>query len=535
MTPEEDAVFSTPLPNGAGHTVPRLWTRPLRPLTPDTSLGFEVIDYAREVLGVTLRPWQRWLLIHGLELLEDGSFRFRQVLVLVARQNGKTLLASVLASWWLFVDAVRHPDVVPPFKFKIVGTAQNLDIAREPWAQVKLWCNPEPADEESREQAVPALQEACAKVRDTNGDQVIKAKSLAHYEIRAAANARGKPAARVLMDELREQANDKAWDAVSQTTKSFWSGQLWAFSNAGTPDSVVLVRQREASIKLAKSLDDALAPGGMGAGRWHEEKDTGLGIFEWSAPDDCSLDDVSGVLAANPSCGWGGMTARSLMADMETHTEAAYRTETLCQWVEADVEPYLDPAAWGRCEDVGSTIPEGSRVVLAVDVSADRKTAWVAACGLDADGVPHVECIARRDGVTWVRRYLRKVREARPECREVALQTKGCASADLADDLSEDGWQLHAVEGRLLGMAAGRFRDRVASGALRHPAQPAIDRQARYAVCRRLGENDVWSRTQSAVQVSGVVAMSEALLALECCEPTAETTVTGSEHPLTII
>lgn len=97
-----------------GYMVPRIWTRPLRPLTPETSLGYEVIEFARQYLGVAFRPWQKWLLIHALELNDDGSYRFKKVIVLVARQNGKTLLASVLATWWLLVDSARHPDMVPP-------------------------------------------------------------------------------------------------------------------------------------------------------------------------------------------------------------------------------------------------------------------------------------------------------------------------------------------------------------------------------------------------------------------------------------
>ena len=39
-----------------GRTEPRLWTKPLRELTPETSLGFQVIAFAAEVLGVTLYP-----------------------------------------------------------------------------------------------------------------------------------------------------------------------------------------------------------------------------------------------------------------------------------------------------------------------------------------------------------------------------------------------------------------------------------------------------------------------------------------------
>ena len=42
-----------------------------------------------------LHPWQRWLLIHALELNPDRTFRFRTVIVEVARQNGKTTILLV--------------------------------------------------------------------------------------------------------------------------------------------------------------------------------------------------------------------------------------------------------------------------------------------------------------------------------------------------------------------------------------------------------------------------------------------------------
>ena len=518
---------------GFGYMEPRIWTRPLRPLTRETSLGYEVIDFAREILGVEPRPWQRWLLVHALELNPDGSYRFRKVIALVARQNGKTMLMSVLATWWLAVDSTRHPDRVPPLSFKIVGTAQNLDIAREPWGRVRLWCNPEPSAEEADE-AVPALQQATAKVSDTNGKEFIRAANLAHYEIRAAKNARGKPAARVLMDELREQENFTAWNATSQTTKSFWSGQLWGISNAGTAKSVVLRKQRDAGLALIASWEELVVSEGMDPLAWAEGHDTGTALFEWSAPDGCALDDEAGLLQANPSCGWGGMTLRSLRADIDGMDEAGFRTEVLCQWVTSDVEPYIDPDAWDELADPSSAIPADGRVVLSVDVSADRSTSYVAAAGMNADGVAHVEVIARRDGVLWVPGYLDRVRAAWPGVREVAVQSKGCPASELADALSERGWAVHPIEGRSLGAVAGRLLDRVTDGALRHPAQPVASQQVRLAVTRRLGEVEVWIRRDSAAQISGLVAMSQALWALECCDAPAPGP-TPSARPLTII
>ena len=77
-----------------GSTQPRIFTPPLRELTPDTSLGFAAIEFATEVCNIELFPWQRWLLVHALELAPgvtvsnmhtrgrlDPLFRFRRVII----------------------------------------------------------------------------------------------------------------------------------------------------------------------------------------------------------------------------------------------------------------------------------------------------------------------------------------------------------------------------------------------------------------------------------------------------------------------
>ena len=75
---------------------------------------------------------------------------------------------------------------------------------------------------------------------------------------------------------------------------------------------------------------------------WRDSHDDSLGFFEWSAPDGCALDDRDAIRQANPSLGYGAMTYRTVVADINGMTEAAYRTEVLCQWVTADITPYLD-------------------------------------------------------------------------------------------------------------------------------------------------------------------------------------------------
>src|SRR5687768_9793567 len=111
-----------------GLTVPRLWTPPLRELTPETSLGFDIIDFAREDLDAPLDPWQEWTVIHGFELLPDGRTRYKKLLILVARQNGKTHLCCVLTLYWMFVQRVPN----------ILGTSTKLEYAKDAWKKAKV-------------------------------------------------------------------------------------------------------------------------------------------------------------------------------------------------------------------------------------------------------------------------------------------------------------------------------------------------------------------------------------------------------------
>ena len=504
-----------------GKTEPRIGTAPLRPLTEGTSYGFEVIRFAQDFLGVELYPWQRVALIRGLELKPDGTYRFRRVILNVARQCGKTMLASVLAAWWLFIDSARHPDRVPPVDFKIVGTAQNLDIAREPWSSVKLWCDPEPDTDAARAAAIPVLQLETAKVSDTNGKEYILAESLAHYEIRAAKNARGKPAARVIMDELREQQSWVAWNAVSQTTKAFWSGQLWGISNAGSAQSVVLAAQRDAALELVADWDRYVEAGVMSAEDYaNGVRDTSIGLFEWSAPDGCALDDVDAILQANPSIGYGPNTVADCVSDSKSMPEADYRTEVLCQWVTVQVESYIDVKEWRRQEvsPVNVIVPSNARTVWGVDVSFDRRWVWIAAAVELEDGQRLVQVRNRVKSMFEAVALLEDLAEQSGH-REVALQSKGCPAMELIGPLREKGLTVHEIDGSHIGLATGRFRDRVRQAGLVHPPQPLVDLGVEGGQTKVIAENEAWDRKRSLVDISGVVAETVALYGLEVFEP----------------
>lgn len=509
-----------------GSETPRIFTPPLRELTEETTLGFEVIEFARIFLGIVLWPWQKWLLIHALELNEDGSYRFRRVLVLVARQNGKSQLAAVLAAWWLFVDSDRHPDRVPPIKFKITGTAQNLDIASQPWRSVKAWCDPKPPGGSDDPDVVASLQSATLAVRDANGKEEIVGVNKAHYQVRAAPAVRGKPNARVLMDELREQKTWEAWNAVSPTIKNVWSAQLWMLSNAGDIHAVVLAKQREGALKARAHWAQYVEGGLMDAEEYANQFDVSLGIFEWSAPEGCAKDDPSGILQANPSIGHGAMTVKSCISDIDGMTDAGYRTEILCQWVTSRVEVHLDQKKWAECAEPprmaptgelverGAVLPADSPLVIGVDVSEDRLMSYVSVAGFLDDGRVFGEVVAMRAGMMWVEEVVLAVAKQQGS-QFVALQSKGSPSSEFVDIFKRAGLTVIEIAGSALGSSAGRIQDRVRDQSFVHRAQPILDMAVSGAATRQLNEVRVWDRKGSPIDIAPIVSISNAVYGLE--------------------
>ena len=300
-----------------GDEIPRVFTPPLRRLTPKTSAGFACIDFAENVLGLTLYPWQKFFLVHALELLRDGSFRFRTVVLLVARQNGKSTLAQVLALFFMYVRAARL----------VIGTAQNLDIAEEVWAgAVEI---AEDCDE---------LAAEIKKVNQTNGKKSLDLMTGERYKVQTASRrgGRGLSGDLILLDELREHQSWDAWGAITKTTMARALALILALSNAGDASSIVLRYLRKMA-HAALGDPDGINADGLGllevveavpediAEDAPDAEDDSLGIFEWSAPPGCSLDDRAGWAAANPSLGYA-ITERAIAAARKTDPEWVFRT-----------------------------------------------------------------------------------------------------------------------------------------------------------------------------------------------------------------
>lgn len=356
-----------------GSTLPRVYTQPLssrrevegKPggrgcpcrcgLSPETSRGFEVIDWARKVLGVRLHPWQRWLLIHALELDEAGEYRFRIVLVLVARQNGKTLVKAILSLWRMFEGDAPY----------LVGTAQDLSQAREVMNEVLVPMILDRPD--LRDRFDPDAEDSEQRVgiwHKTLNDEYFRLDSRwrggravgphgPRYLIKALNRKAGRGLSgvrEVNIDELREQRDFEGWGAVSKVVMAAPDGpQIWCMSNAGDKHSLLLNHLR------------GVALGGTDPQMFHAE---------WSAEMGCELDDPRAWAQANPSLGYpNGLTEAAIRSALHSDPPNVFRTEVLCQFVDV-MNAALDTGAWAAGADPAGAMPE-IRPALCVEAGVD--------------------------------------------------------------------------------------------------------------------------------------------------------------------
>ena len=385
-----------------GVTEPRYGTPPRRELTEQTSRGFACIRFA-ERLGVRLYPWQKLALIRALELNPDGSYRFRVVLILVARQNGKTTLCKVLTLWRMVEDAAKL----------VVGTSTNMEYAREAWAatvdlaeswefqraRTIAYCRfadlseqglPD-EDQDVVKAFLPRWERMVGSVKrgalDTSLTLMPKKRGEkgARYKIASAGMTGGRSLSidLGLADELREHrakgeasSGWEAWAALDGATTARANSQIWGLSNAGDDGSVVLNTLRSAAIQF---IEDG-------------EGDDTLCLLEWSGVDDCDVWDRAQWAQANPALGYGGITEATL-ASKANLPATVFRPEHLCQGVPALLAA-IQPNQWEACYDRAATLDRlRNRVALCWDVSPEFDHVVLVAAAVDDAGFSRLDVL----------------------------------------------------------------------------------------------------------------------------------------------
>lgn len=440
--------------------------------------GHEVAAIAK-ALGTPLMPWQRYVADVALELDEDGLPAYRQVVVTVGRQCGKTLLVLAYelqrALMWATPQVIAY------------GAADGLA------ARKKLLDDHVPI----------LLGSELAKTKRTiyraNGREAIYFKNGSRIEIVGSSEsaAHGKTINLAIADEIWSDPDHRREQALFPTMNTVADAQYLLVSTAGTEASVYLRSKVEAGRQAVL-----------------EGRTSGTAYFEWSAPDDAPYDDPATWRACLPALGHT-ISERVIADALEVMDEDEFRRAYLNQWT-GSVERVIPALAWEAvCADVS---PQG-RLAFGVDINPERT--WSSIAVMDANGVG--ELGAYGAGTSWV--ASRVIDLAKKHRAPVAIDTAGPAGT-LVPELENAGVAVVKLSGKELAHACASLYDAIADAKVMvrnaPPLFEALDQAVAVATKRPLGDAWAFSRKSTQHDISPLMALTLAHWALTIAPPPSD-------------
>lgn len=459
-------------------------------LVPDGEVSFELGDAAVELsatTGLVLDPWQADGLRASLALRPDRTWAAGEVGVCGPRQNGKNGIteARQLAALFLFAEfgVVRSLDPLA------VHTAHLNDTAAEAFRRLEMLID---ASDELRCQV--------RRISRANGKEAIEVKSgeRIRYRARTKGGGRGYGGDDLYLDEAMFLP-EFGYGALRPILSARPNPQVWYTGSAVDQeihdDGIVFARVRERAV---------------------ERSDPRLAYIEWSLPyerpDDVpeeALTDPEAWAQANPAFGTR-ILAESVEAEQRSMAARSFTVERLNvgDWPDTDTSQHvIDMLLWAGLADFDSE-PDGP-VCFAFDVAPDRSRASVAVAGKRSDGLGHIEVVERAPGTGWVAKRLAEL-VGKHECLAPRCDGRGPA-ASLLPDLERLEIKVETVDASEMAQACGRFFDMAEQRDLRHLGTTELTNALKGAAQRPLGDAWAWSRKNSAVDISPLVAATLAL------------------------
>lgn len=449
--------------------------------------GPEVAEL-NEIAGYGPDPEQRMLLDATFAVDKRGLSVAFEVAAICSRQNLKTGWFKQTGLGWLFVT--EEP--------LVVWSAHEFRTVQE--------------DFQDLEQLVTGsdiLRKRVKRIHRTNGDEAIELITGARmvFRTRTKGGGRGLSGRKVGLDEgfaLKPEHMGALLPLVSAQPDP----QVLYGSSAGLPESKVLRGVRD---------------------RGRAGDDPRLAYFEWCAPppaeacrdggacshtldaEGCGCDDPELWQRANPAMG-RRISRENIAAERRAMPPAEFGRERMGWWDDPveNASP-ITPQAWAKRADPTSQ-PEDP-VAFALDVTPDRSRASIAASGRRKDERHHGEIVEHRSGTGWVVDRLVDLATKWRPC-SVALAASSPAESfvpalrerGFSTDPGPGEWQLHVVNTREHAQACGALTDDVTNDQWRHPDQAPVNAAVEGAVIRSLADAWAWSRKDSGVDISPLVA-----------------------------
>lgn len=421
-------------------------------------------------------PWQEHVLVGAQGEREDGKHAAFEVGVVVPRQNGKDGIIEIRTLGGLLILEERL----------ITVSAHQFDTSLETFRRLLHYF--ENYDE---------LTRRVKRVSKSHGEEGIELLSgqRVRFRTRTAGGGRGFTGDCLFMNEamiLRETS----MGALFPTMSARPNPQLYYL---GSPvDKAV----HEHGIVLARVRERAL----RGEPR--------LAYFEYASADSLETvdaDDREGWYAANPALGVR-ITEEFVEAEQRAMDPKTFAVERLGvgDWPDTvqDETNRITEEAWKAC--LAPDAKPASLACVAFDVRPDRSSATIsAAAPAEGDGLRFIQTLRHGAGTGWVAKALAEIVQRHAPGR--VLYDEKSPAAALVSQVERAGVQLTPVQGPEYAAACQVFFDSVNQATLRHGGESELTAAARGAARRPLGDAWAWSRKNSAVDISPLVAATLAL------------------------
>lgn len=430
---------------------------------------------------IKLDEWQKWLLRSVLERYpkdhpdpeKAGRLRYRQVVISMGRQNGKSTLTQALSLYGLLM---HEPGP------SVIGVASSVDQARIVYNRTLYTVNNN-----------PWLKKRFSKATEHRGLHLNN--GAGSYMIKAAKETalQGIPVTLGIVDELHI-LNKGLYSSLTLGTSTKSDGIIIGITTAGDENS--------------ETLKDLYATGEKAV-----DGDPDLerfGFFCWEAPEGCAIDDKDAIYAANPAVECGRIPIERVISDLRSIPELEARRYRLNQFIEASKVP-----GWLPMELFDEAIGKGIvtrqiPLVLAVDRTASWGNVCISAATKLEDGTYQTELVASYVNPTEQQIF--------DDLKDLYLKhgPQGIALDDrqmpnIGKKLKLSGIPTYQLWTKEMTAAAAFSYWLFANGMVKHNNDPLLREQIPRGVAKYSGESWFISRKESKGDMDAVLATVMAL------------------------
>lgn len=453
-----------------------------------------------EGLGQCPMPWQRELLEVAYEVDAFGMLWYREIVVVIMRQSGKSTI---------IIPVSLHRMIGWPERQFGLYIAQTRDKAREKLVEEHFY-----HIERSPFRGL-LVPNRSGKIRPVlvNGSEHLKFVNGSKWAIDAPTEEAGHGGTLGLAvgDEIFALPDNRLEAGLMPTMATVDDAMTWWISTPGkskikSPFMWQKVEKGRARVELARMDPSQL------------EKSRSLYV-EFSIPADVDVYDPITWWLHMPAVGYT-QTIATIQGFADSMGEAEFRRAFACQWGDDfALEDWKIPRAqWGDRLDPDSQI--GDKLVWVLDVTPDRSWASIGVASVRDDGLVHIEVVDDGPGTDWLIDG-----DDRPEDDEARLHgiawlvdkyggevwydflTVGAFSSALRDaDIDA-----HPIEARDVMVAAQQLLDAVLNGGVRHIGQSELDEALASAATTTFGDGWKWARGKSMRPITALVSVSLAL------------------------